>query len=82
MTKQKTRFVFGALLCALMALPVSAQLDTGIFSGRVTDASGAIVPNAPISVVETSTNFTTDTKTNNDGLYRLPSLRPGLIASP
>jgi hypothetical protein len=77
MTKQKTRFVFGALLGALMALPVCGQLDTGVFSGRVTDASGAVVPNAPVTVVETSTNFLTDTKSNNEGLFRIPSLRPG-----
>jgi hypothetical protein len=77
MVKQKTRLVFGALLLALTALPVCAQLDTGIFSGRVTDASGAVVPSAAISVVETSTNFTTETKSNNEGLYRLPTLRPG-----
>jgi hypothetical protein len=77
MVKQKTRLVFGALLLALTALPVCAQLDTGIFSGRVTDASGAVVPSAAVSVVETSTNFTTETKSNNEGLYRLPTLRPG-----
>ncbi|HZL55435.1 MAG TPA: carboxypeptidase-like regulatory domain-containing protein [Bryobacteraceae bacterium] len=56
---------------------MSAQLDTGIFSGRITDASGAVIPNAPITIVETQTNFTTEAKTNADGLYRVPALRPG-----
>jgi hypothetical protein len=66
------------LLCvSVMVLPAVAQLDTGIFSGRVTDASGAVVPNAPIQVVETTTNFTTDAQTNSEGFYRIPTLRPG-----
>ena len=73
----KIKWIRGLLMCSLLAVPALAQLDTGIFSGRVTDASGAVVPNAPITVVETQTNFTTDTKTNGDGLYRVPTLRPG-----
>jgi hypothetical protein len=65
------------MLLSLLAMPAFSQLDTGIFSGRVTDASGAVVPNAPITVVEAETNFTTDTRTNPEGLYRIPTLRPG-----
>ena len=74
---RKTTCVFIAPLCLLLASTAVAQLDTGIFSGRVTDASGAVVPGAPITVLETQTNFTTDAQTNAEGLYRIPTLRPG-----
>src|SRR5678815_5091562 len=39
-----------SLLC-LLAMPVFAQNNTGIISGRVTDPSGAIIPNAQITTV-------------------------------
>jgi hypothetical protein len=74
---KKTLPISVLMLLSLFAIPAFSQLDTGIFSGRVTDSSGAVVPNAPITVVETETNFTTDTQTNAEGLYRLPTLRPG-----
>ena len=73
---RKTMFVFVSLLC-LLALPALAQLDTATISGRVTDSSGAVVAGAQITVVDVDTNFTSDTKTNVEGFYRVPSLRPG-----
>ena len=53
------------------------QADTGTITGRVTDASGAAVPNAKISVVQTGTNFHFESVANSEGLYRVPSLQPG-----
>ncbi|HEY4087925.1 MAG TPA: carboxypeptidase-like regulatory domain-containing protein, partial [Bryobacteraceae bacterium] len=41
------------------------------------DPSAAVVPEATVTVVNTETNFTSETKTNTDGIYRIPSLRPG-----
>ncbi|HKD05480.1 MAG TPA: TonB-dependent receptor [Bryobacteraceae bacterium] len=64
-------------LCAFAAWSSLAQLDTAAISGRVTDASGAVIAGADITVVNVETNFTSDTKTNNEGFYRVPSLRPG-----
>jgi hypothetical protein len=54
-------------LAVSIAFPAFAQLDSGTFTGRVNDPSGAVVPNAAVSVVNTETNFTSDTKTNSDG---------------
>ena len=70
-------------LCATLALmlfvaaPAWGQLDSGTFSGRVSDPSAAAVPSASVSVVNTETNFVSNTKTNGEGLYEIPSLRPG-----
>mgnify|MGYP001047062146 CR=1 FL=1 len=67
--------VLGLLL--LLATPVSAQIDTGIISGKVTDPSGAIVPGARVVITQTTTNTESISQTNQDGLFRVPSLRPG-----
>jgi len=58
-------------------MPVFAQNNTGIISGRVTDASGAVVPNAQITVTQTETNVDAISATNTDGLFRVPSLING-----
>ena len=58
-------------------MPAFAQLDSGTFSGRVIDSSGAVVPNAQVTVVNAETNFESTSITNADGLFRVPSLRPG-----
>jgi hypothetical protein len=76
MTK-RTLQISIAVLSALCASSAYAQLDTATISGRVTDASGAVVAGATITIVDVDTNFTSDSKTNSEGFYRVPSLRPG-----
>src|SRR5664279_3809462 len=61
----------------MLALSVFAQNNTGIISGRVTDPSGAVVPNAQITVTQTETNVDAVSATNSDGLFRVPSLING-----
>jgi hypothetical protein len=53
------------------------QADTGVITGTVVDASGAAVPNANISIVQTETNFHFNTVANGEGIYRVQSLQPG-----
>ncbi len=62
------------LATATMAM---AQIGTSTMTGRVTDASGAIVPNTTVTVVQKATNFTFNATTNEDGIYRVLSLQPG-----
>lgn len=71
------RFFKSALLAAIASSCLTAQVDTGTITGRVTDSSGAVVPNAQITVVQPETNFKFDSATNADGLYRVQSLQPG-----
>ena len=54
-----------------------AQSNTGIISGRITDPSGAVVPDAQITVTQTDTNVNANSVTNSDGLFRVPSLTDG-----
>lgn len=64
------------LLC-LLAGAVLAQTG-GAITGEVKDQSGALIPNATITVTNTATNVARTTTTNNAGLYSFPALVPGL----
>jgi hypothetical protein len=64
------------LAALLLAIPAVAQ-NTGIISGRITDASGSVIPGAQITVTETDTNAESLSVTNADGLFRVPSLKDG-----
>ena len=74
----RNRLAIGLIaLILVLAMPMAAQNNTGIISGRVTDASGAVVPNAQITVTQTETNVDAVSATNTDGLFRVPSLING-----
>jgi hypothetical protein len=62
---------------ALFVTSASAQVGSSTISGRVTDSTGAVIPRVNISIVQTETNFQFAALTNEDGLYRVPSLSPG-----
>jgi hypothetical protein len=61
--------VFGARCCA--------QNSRGSITGQVTDPSGAVVPNAIVTVTSTDTGAVTRVKTTGDGFYTAPALMPG-----
>ncbi len=54
-----------------------AQLNRGTITGNVTDASGAAVPGAPVSVRSTQTNALYKTETTATGQYTMPNLPQG-----
>ncbi len=57
-------------------LPLCGQ-TFGEIVGEVADASGAVVPNATVTVTNVANNATRSVKTNGAGLYSFPSLVPG-----
>ena len=61
----------------LAAGPLLAQLGVGHITGRVTDASGSVIPGASVEVTNVDTNVTAETETNSEGIFRVPSLNPG-----
>lgn len=69
--------IFMLLAALLLALQLSAQLDVGSITGRVTDPSGAVVPGVQVTVTQTEMNFEAKQQTNSDGLYHAEQLRPG-----
>ena len=58
-------------------LPAFAQTDTAYISGVVTDATGAVVPGAEISVTNVNTNVARHVASNNAGVYVAGNLPPG-----
>ena len=74
-----------AAMLLLSALAVAApvlmaqSLVSGDITGTVTDPSGAVVPNATVTLKSTSTGQTRNTTTNNNGAYRFSLLQPGTI---
>src|SRR5574340_1497380 len=63
---------------ALSLFPVYAQETRGSIVGRVTDQSGATMPNVQIELLHTQTGVTGKTQTNEEGLYQALYLLPGV----
>ena len=72
---RNARFLF--LLAALIAASASAQTQLGTLFGTVTDASGAVVPGADVSVENVTTGLKRDGSTDKTGEYQLVGLPTG-----
>jgi hypothetical protein len=77
-----SKFHIGMLVAILICLsticPVTfAQVTNASLTGLVTDASGAAVTGARISVQNTNTNFVQTTVSNDSGVYLVAPLNPG-----
>ena len=66
-------------LAALIAVPAvaSAQTITGQISGRVTDASGGVLPGVTVTVVNEGTGFKDVRVTDSGGVFTFTNLRVG-----
>ncbi len=67
-------------LVLIFALTACAGLNAQTFgqiTGTVTDASGAIVSGAKVTVTNAATNATRTSSSNSAGIYSFPSLPPG-----
>ena len=80
-TKPRNIFVaclmLGVLAGLLFAAPGWAQVAGATLSGEVTDASGAVIPQAQVAVKNLGTGITTTVAVNADGFYSAPNLLPG-----
>ena len=74
-----TAFVATVIIATLMlfAAPCSAQTDQGAITGVVQDASGAVIPNAEITVRDIDTGLVLRGKSNGSGVYVFSPLKIG-----
>lgn len=67
-------------LLALLALPIAgrAQTITAPVTGAVTDPTGAVVPNAAVTVTSAETKLSKTATTDDAGRFTVPYLNPGV----
>src|SRR4249919_857270 len=69
---------FAAVFVCLLPMIATGQGRTsGQIVGTVKDATGAVVQNAEVVLIETSTTATVTTKTGTNGSFTFPNLQPG-----
>src|SRR6266404_3123707 len=68
-----------SLLAIVLSLSfgVAFAQTAGSITGEVKDQSGAVAPNAAVTVTNSKTNVARSTATNSAGIYSFPDLTPG-----
>src|ERR1700743_3473777 len=68
------------LLIAIGSAKAIAQYEDGSLIGTIHDASGAVVPNASITVTNVNTGIVMKVVSNGSGDYEVPSLHVGVYS--
>jgi hypothetical protein len=75
--RHKTALFVGMVLLAIFAFGSAARgQEAGQISGTVTDPTGAVVPNATVTVKNLGTNAVRTVTTSGTGAYVVPGLQP------
>ena len=73
----KGRLAAACALCLMFVAAAAAQDARGTIQGRVSDASGGVVPGATVEVLNVATGVVVTSTSNQEGNYRTPFLNPG-----
>jgi hypothetical protein len=76
MNCRRWRYFYLCLIMLLGAVQLRADV-TGSIIGYVRDSSGAVLPNATLTVTQTSTGYTRTATTDSSGAYSILALPPG-----
>ena len=76
-SKRTVVFLFLLLVAALLATPPALAQSTALVQGTVTDAKGAVLPNATVTARNRNTALERTTQTDNEGNYQFAALPVG-----
>jgi hypothetical protein len=78
--RPRCRFIRSLLVVSpvLLTFAAFAQSDRGTITGTVSDAAGAVVPNAAVTAINSETGVQSRTVTTSTGNYTLASLPSGV----
>jgi hypothetical protein len=80
-SRRKLSFFLPVLLLFVTLFNTGIRLNgqgaAGSITGTITDTSGAVVPNAKVTIINSATNGSRDTSANAQGIYSAPSLDIG-----
>src|SRR6476646_4992997 len=69
---------FSLLLILIVSGLSQTQAGTGSITGVISDSTGAVVPNATVTLTSKATNQSQTATTSGDGIYRFVLLQPGI----
>ncbi len=72
--------VIGAAMFLLTAVVNAQVAGTGSIQGSVQDPSGAVIPNASVTLINASTQVRRTVTTDGSGLYNFPNIDIGTYA--
>ena len=72
-----TRAFFAVVVIGCLGIPAAGQFNTGEIAGRVTDATGAVVPGVAVAATHAETGYQRERLTDQSGNFFLPSLPIG-----
>src|SRR2546421_8851836 len=64
-------------IVSALAFAARAQTSRGVVSGTVTDANGALITGANVTLTNTATTVKRTSNTNDEGLYRFDAVDLG-----
>jgi len=66
-----------AVALLIFVLYGSALAQRASLTGRISDAAGAVIPGAQVTITNVNTGVAYETLSNEEGYYTLPQLQPG-----
>ena len=78
MTTRTSQLGLVVALVLMAAAGAMAQQISGTITGNVADTSGAVLPGAEVTATNTATGVDSVAVVNDQGLYRIPNLPPGI----
>ncbi|HEY3037153.1 MAG TPA: TonB-dependent receptor [Pyrinomonadaceae bacterium] len=73
----KTRFIALIAILAFYALTAFAQTSRGTVTGTITDANGAVIAGATVTLIDPQKGVERSTATNSEGVYRFDAVDLG-----